>query len=72
MAVLVGDINFDGSVDIDDANYIAEYCAQSYGDNKPVLTELQQLAGDANNDGKVNITDAATIARYSNGYINNF
>ena len=72
MTVLVGDINLDGCVNQLDADYIAEYCAQSYGDNKPTLTERQQLAGDANNDGKVNISDAALIARFSNGYIDHF
>lgn len=64
IAVLVGDVNFDGCVNMDDADYIASYVAQSHGDNGPKLTEFQQLAGDANNDGKVNISDAAKIAQY--------
>ena len=67
IAVLVGDVNFDGCVNMDDADYIASYVAQSHGDNGPKLTEFQQLAGDANNDGKVNILDAATIAKYLAG-----
>ena len=67
IAVLVGDVNFDGCVNMDDADYIASYVAQSHGDNRPKLTEFQQLAGDANNDGKVNISDAAKIAQYLNG-----
>lgn len=64
IVVLVGDVNFDGCVNIADADYIAEYVAQSHGDNGPKLTEFQQLAGDVNNDGKVDIRDAAEIARY--------
>ena len=64
IAVLVGDVNFDGCVNIADADYIASYVAQSHGDNGPKLTEFQQLAGDANNDGKVDIKDAAKIAQY--------
>lgn len=71
MAVLVGDINFDGRVDMDDANYIAEYRSQLYG-GTDYLTELQKLAGDVDNDGEVTVRDAAAITRYSNGYINNF
>lgn len=72
IAVLVGDINFDGCVSTEDADYIAKYVAQSYGGNGPVLSELQQLAGDVNNDGKVNISDAATIAKYLDGGMKHF
>ncbi|MDE6835130.1 MAG: dockerin type I repeat-containing protein, partial [Ruminococcus sp.] len=67
IAVLVGDVNFDGCVNMDDADYIASYVAQSHGENGPKLTEFQQLAGDANNDGKVDIRDAAKIAQYLAG-----
>jgi len=66
IAVLVSDVNFDGCVNMADADYIASYVAQSHGDNEPKLTEFQQLAGDANNDGKVNISDATKIAQYLN------
>lgn len=66
IAVLVGDINFDGCVNIEDANYIAEYCSQLHFDNAPKLTEFQQLAGDVNNDGEINIRDAAAISIYLN------
>ncbi|MBN2443900.1 MAG: dockerin type I repeat-containing protein, partial [Spirochaetales bacterium] len=65
-AVLLGDVNSDGSVDIVDALLIAQWYVQL--DPLPFNVD----AADTNCSGSVDIVDALLIAQYYVGLINGF
>ncbi len=65
--VLPGDVDGDGSVDIDDAQLIALYDAQL-----TTLTEQQLAAADVSGDELVDIDDALLIAQYDAQLISDF
>ena len=68
---LVGDVNMDGCVNSDDADYLSKYLAgRRFGTTH--LNEKQMLAADANNDGEVSIRDCVTISSFCNGKIMHF
>ena len=56
---MVGDINGNGTVSIDDATMVQKAVAEMV-----VLTGAQTLAADADGDGVVNINDATMIQKY--------
>lgn len=57
--VLIGDVNGDGSITIDDATTVQKAIAEII-----VLNEDQKNAADANGDGYISIDDATTIQKY--------
>ena len=56
---LAGDVNGDGTVDINDATAIQRHLAEL-----TTLTDSELAAADTNGDGKVNINDATHLQRY--------
>ena len=52
----LGDVNYDGSVNVRDCAYIAKKLAEGKGDSLPVNA-------DYNRDGKKNVRDAAAISK---------
>ena len=59
---VLGDVNADGKVNINDATTIQKSAASLL-----TLTENQKKAADVNGDGKVNINDVTAIQRYTAG-----
>lgn len=57
--VLIGDVNGDGNVTIDDATTVQKAIAEMI-----TLNEEQKEAADANGDGNVTIDDVTTIQKY--------
>ena len=57
---VVGDVNSDGSVNIIDAMFIAQFTVGLL-----TLTDAQELAADTDGNKSVNIVDAMHIAQYS-------
>lgn len=66
-AVLYGDLNGDGEIDITDAGLLIQYC-----NGMRELTEEQLAAVDLDGDGEISMDDAALLIRYCNGLINSF
>jgi hypothetical protein len=58
--VLIGDVNFDGIVDIFDATLI-----QKYAVDKITLTDEQKEVADVNDDGIVDVFDATDIQKFA-------
>ena len=61
---LLGDVNGDGKIDIDDVTETQKYVA-----NMLSFTEEQQKVADVTNDGKINIDDVTTLQKYIAGII---
>ena len=57
--LLIGDVNSDGVIDINDATTIQQNLADLL-----ILTPVQEKAADANGDGKVDINDVTMIQMY--------
>ena len=57
--MLIGDVNQDNVIHINDTTFIMKYLAEleSFNDN-------QKLVADANGDGAITITDATQIQKY--------
>lgn len=64
---VIGDVNFDGSVDIADALLISRYDAAL-----TILSEEELAVADVNQDGAVDIADALMISRYDAKLITEF
>ena len=64
---LIGDVNFDGKVDVLDAALV-----QKHASGKSVLNSEQLEVADVNNDGHVDVLDAAQIQKYAAGIISEF
>ena len=58
--LLVGDVNFDGEINIVDATMIQRIAAEII-----TPTEAQKIAGDVDGNGIVTITDATMVQRYA-------
>ena len=58
--LLVGDVNFDGEINIVDATMIQRIAAEIISP-----TEAQKIAGDVDGNGIVTITDATMVQRYA-------
>ena len=61
---MLGDVNGDGKIDIDDVTETQKYVA-----NMLSFTEEQQKVADVTNDGKINIDDVTTLQKYIAGII---
>ena len=64
---IIGDVNWDGVVDIFDAALLQRYCAKLVGES-----DLHMCVADVNDDGVVDIFDAAMIQRYCAKLIDSF
>ena len=62
--VLAGDVDLNGTVNIQDATLLQRYFAEY-----TTLTSAQLRAADANKDGKVNIRDVTQIQRIKAGFV---
>ena len=62
--VLAGDVDLNGTVNIQDATLLQRYFAEY-----TTLTSAQLRAADANKDGKVNIRDVTQIQRINAGFV---
>lgn len=56
---LIGDVNFDGTVNIEDATLIRKYVV-----DLTAFTDAQLIVADANGDGRVSVMDATQIQKY--------
>ena len=65
--LLIGDVNFDGYINIFDVTAVQCYIASMYD-----FTEKQMIVADTNFDGYINIFDATQIQLYIAGYISKF
>ena len=66
-SILMGDVNGDGYVKVDDATAVLKYVV-----GKESLNSLQIKAADVNRDGKVNVKDATLIQKYLADMISGF
>lgn len=64
---LLGDVNGDKTVDINDATYVQMYAAELMD-----FTEAQRKAGDVNHDNVVDVNDATYIQMYAAELITSF
>ena len=64
LALLPGDLDGSGAVDMDDAIRLVEYC-----NDRANLSAQELSAADVNGDGGVDLTDAALLLQYVNGLI---
>lgn len=64
-APLPGDLDESGTVDMDDAIRLVEYC-----NGRANLSDGELMAADVNGDGAVDLRDAALLLQYCNGLIN--
>lgn len=64
IALLPGDLDGSGAVDMDDAIRLVEYC-----NDRANLSAQELSAADVNGDGGVDLTDAALLLQYVNGLI---
>lgn len=65
--VKIGDVNQDGSVNVNDVTAVQKYVAKL-----TALDDYSAIAADANRDGVINIIDATTIQKYVAGLIESF
>ena len=61
-AVLLGDIDLDGTVTVNDATLLSKYLAEMV-----TLTERQLLTADANKDNHINVNDVRRIQEIAMG-----
>lgn len=65
--LLLGDINFDGKIDILDKKLLADYLFYPEGHpNRPIFTNKQKVAADINNNGKIDQDDMSLLNAYLN------
>ncbi len=67
-AQLLGDVNFDGHINIYDVVLVQGHALGYY----PPLSAAQLIAADVNGDGLVNVVDANLILQYVQGFITSF
>lgn len=60
-SILLGDINFDGLIDVKDVSLVQKYIAGVYSFN-----DMQFYAADLNQDAKVNIKDVSALQNLIN------
>lgn len=64
---MLGDVNGDSKVDVNDATMVQMIAAELL-----VPNDVQKLAGDVNRDGKVDINDATLIQQFAAEIIEHF
>ena len=62
---LVGDVDGDGDITENDANYISDYLAGKISN----VSEMQRKAMDTDGNGTISVDDVTTIQKYLNGLI---
>ena len=65
--VMIGDINGDGKIDINDATMVQKAAAEI-----ATLTASQSIAADVNRDGNIDVTDVTLIQKYAAEIIDHF
>ena len=65
---LLGDVNLDGSVSVEDAQLTLTAYVNIMADMDSGLTDLQKKAADINADGQISVEDAQNILLY---YVSN-
>ena len=63
--VLIGDVDKDGSITINDATMLQRYLCE-------FDVSINLAVADTNNDGKINVLDVTEIQRYCAEYITSF
>lgn len=63
---IMGDVNGDGIITVDDATAIQKFSADIIE-----FSKTQVLAGDVNDDGVINVDDASLIQKYLAGFVEN-
>lgn len=69
--IIIGDVNHDGVVNIDDVTYLQKYLAGYTNDGKMMIDESNSkefMVTDFNSDGVINIDDVTEIQKYLAGY----
>ncbi len=66
--ILLGDVNLDGEISVQDATLLQSYLAGTTS----FSSEDQEFAADVNSDGEVDITDSTSIQKYIAGYYDYF
>ena len=62
--LMLGDLNGDSSIDVQDASLVLNYYAQLAAGNYPDIPQNQQTAGDIDGDADMDIEDASFILSY--------
>ncbi len=73
--LLIGDVNNNGIIDIDDATLIQKYVAEVLVNGQPaidVTTPAKFNQADVNGDGRISVKDATEIQRFIAEYITKF
>ncbi len=68
--VTVGDVNCDGSLDVNDATYLQRHLAGYTNDGKPMIDESNStefMVADFNNDNVIDVNDVTAIQNYLAG-----
>ena len=63
VSYLIGDVNFDGKVDIADATMIQKYAIELEAFN-----EDQRTVADVNGDGRISVLDTTCVQKYAAGF----
>lgn len=69
--IIIGDVNFDGIVNIDDVTYLQKHLAGYTNDGQMMIDESNKnefTVADFNSDGVINIDDVTEIQKYLAGY----
>ena len=69
--IIIGDVNYDGIVNIDDVTYLQKYLAGYTNDGKIMIDESDStefMIADFNSDRVINIDDVTEIQKYLAGY----
>ena len=69
VAGLLGDVNGDGDIDVQDASLIAK---KSVGKLAADASNFEEVVADVNGDDNVDVQDAALVVKYQVGKINSF
>ena len=64
---MIGDINGDGKIDINDATMVQKSAAEIV-----TLTASQSIAADVSRDGNIDVTDVTLIQKYAAEIIDHF
>lgn len=69
--IIIGDVNFDGIVNIDDVTYLQKHLAGYTNDGETMIDESDStefMVADFDSDGVINIDDVTEIQKYLAGY----
>lgn len=69
--IIIGDVNYDGIVNVDDVTYLQKHLAGYTNDGKMMIDESDStefMVADFNSDGVINVDDVTEIQKYLAGY----